>query len=140
MSGLVNVALPLAHVEGVLEDVTAAVFDGVQKVDRLTGLPIWRLGLSARLGGMPRRVSIDVLVASVDKPAVHLDTQVVLVEATAMFWSITGGKSGVTRHRCEPGVPVPIAILGMLMSVAIRRLWSPAGKGEVSGAFAGVVV
>lgn len=96
MIGLTNIPLPLAPVGGWLETMSASEFNGEIRVDRDSGLPLWVVGISAKFEGMPRRVSLDVLVASAQPPSVPLDSEVVLLAPTATMWSRKDGKHGVT--------------------------------------------
>jgi hypothetical protein len=95
-NGLTHTPLPLAPVRGWLETIKASEFGGEVRVDRDSGAPLWVIGLSARLAGFPRRVSIDCLIASQQPPSVPIDSEVVLVDPTVTMWSRKDGKHGVT--------------------------------------------
>lgn len=96
MSDLMNTTLPLAGVTGLLEEITASQFNGEIKLDRETGQPTWKIGLSAKFEGLPRRVPLDVLIVAAEPPSIEIGTEVSLTSPTVAFWLLKNGKAGVT--------------------------------------------
>jgi hypothetical protein len=113
---LKNVQFPVAFAAVWLEEITAATYDGSPRLDRDTNSPIWVLGVSAKLEGQARRISLNVQVVSEQPPSVPVDAAVVLVQPTLSYWVSKSGRSGLTvRARDvvlapEPQPPVAASV------------------------------
>lgn len=69
--------------------------DGVQRTDRRSGLPLWRVYVWVRLPGEERRRVLPVSIAAATAPTAQQDTHVALVGATVSAWRLRDGKAGV---------------------------------------------
>lgn len=69
---------------------------GIQRTDRKSGLPVWRVFVWVRLPGEERRRMLPVSISSASAPKAQPDTHIALVAPTVSAWKMPDGKSGVT--------------------------------------------
>jgi len=98
-SDLFYVPFPLAIGPVIYDGFEPATADaGVQRIDRATGLPVWRVYVWVRLPGEERRRVLPVSIAAASAPAAQPDTHIALVAPVVKAWRLRDGKSGVSIY------------------------------------------